>query len=727
MKILLAVLLLALLLLPTIPAALAWEMERPNDCVKMYHRAENCSTDGMVSAGLGMSIDYYDEDHPPTGKDQLWLNVSMTANARTGITYGVEYDAPYVWWDAPWPTNIVGDDEGAWIDIPLDYVLRSRFYGGPSSAEYDRIWVCTNGFVSFQDNYTTRYPTYFPNPAKPNAVIAAFWTDLLVDDQASITYGRVGEYPNFGLAISWNNVLNKGNSQRQTFQIFIRDFINYRQSVIYINYKSVVASSTPYSYGIEDQEGMKGVGSTTMGDQTRRSFRFFQNSNYALLRCLTIDFDENDDSAKILILQNSEYVRGYNLRYSSPEPADDPTVMFLLALSGPAVLLLGSTLGGVIALVEVACQVARYVLIAYDAVELVHKFAMLFKEDVEVLDARDSYGSFGNPPINQGAYAKVLTADNVVDASFGICVLWVFTDDDRSQDHSLKVSATVQYDEYDSLNNFLGSNEVTTSTNLNIIHDAGNTINNARCVTTGEYLAYVDDPLDSNDYYYCDVTVPANKYIYVTMTPLRECADFDLYLYNAGGQLLSWSIKPGNLTEEIWYVSSIPRNYYVRVNAVVCRGLYTLKIGITDTPPNPPGGGCPTLFVWNGMEYAYEVLLNIHADSDVTLGHAIEQPLVRDGFFYKLSLRELDEFTSRIDQVKLYAVNSDGEKHRCLLASAVHNQQGRITASLWSDDEIRVNIHPTETIELKFTPPYPIRHITYFIFEINGYNPKENY
>lgn len=90
-----ASLLLALLLLPTIPQALAWEIERPCRSVKIYQRVENCTTDGIVSAGLSMSIDYYDEDHPPTGKDHLWLNVSMTANARTGITYGVDYSAQY--------------------------------------------------------------------------------------------------------------------------------------------------------------------------------------------------------------------------------------------------------------------------------------------------------------------------------------------------------------------------------------------------------------------------------------------------------------------------------------------------------------------------------------------------------------------------------------------------------------------------------------------------------
>jgi 3-dehydroquinate synthase class II len=131
---------------------------------------------------------------------------------------------------------------------------------------------------------------------------------------------------------------------------------------------------------------------------------------------------------------------------------------------------------------------------------------------------------------------------------------------------------------------------------------------------------------------------------------------------------------------------------------------------------------CPTLFVWNGTDYVYETLLDIHGDSDVTLQHRIEQSIVKDGIFYKLSLRELDEFTSHIDQVKLYAVDSQGEWHICPLISAIHNEQGWVTLQLRFDDNNRVDMHPTETIDLKFT--YIRDNIAYFIFEINGHNKK---
>ncbi|MDH5459583.1 MAG: hypothetical protein OEW71_00915, partial [Candidatus Bathyarchaeota archaeon] len=133
---------------------------------------------------------------------------------------------------------------------------------------------------------------------------------------------------------------------------------------------------------------------------------------------------------------------------------------------------------------------------------------------------------------------------------------------------------------------------------------------------------------------------------------------------------------------------------------------------------------CPTLFVWNGSQYVYEALLNIHAESDVTVQHQIHETLVQDGLFYKLQLRELDNFTSHIDQVKLYAVDGEGKRYLCPLAYACHSELGKVTWKLRFDDSKRVDLHPTEIIDLKFLPSIPHSETAHFIFEINGYNKK---
>jgi len=141
--------------------------------------------------------------------------------------------------------------------------------------------------------------------------------------------------------------------------------------------------------------------------------------------------------------------------------------------------------------------------------------------------------------------------------------------------------------------------------------------------------------------------------------------------------------------------------------------------------PRPPGGGeCPTLFVWNGTEYSEEGALDIHAESDITLQHRIEQPLILDGQVYKLRLRELDNYTSHIDQVKLYAVSEEEQWHPCPLLSVYHTELGYVTWRLRFDDSTRVDLAPTETINLRFVTTTPHEGIAYFVFEINGYNRK---
>jgi len=122
---------------------------------------------------------------------------------------------------------------------------------------------------------------------------------------------------------------------------------------------------------------------------------------------------------------------------------------------------------------------------------------------------------------------------------------------------------------------------------------------------------------------------------------------------------------------------------------------FTVEQGTTQfTMQGPPGsgGGCPTLFVWNGTDYAEEGTLDIHAESDVTVQHGIQNTLALENGVYKLQLRELDEYTSHIDQVKLYAVNNQGRWSSCPLTDAQHNSLGNIKGILRYDDENRVDL-----------------------------------
>jgi hypothetical protein len=190
------------------------EIDRPeSELLEQPERVENLSTNDEASVGIGVHLaDYFEgrTQNPYNNEDGFGLRVSATGNTRKGIEYqSVRYRSLIDWFDPAYmqPIGIVGDDDGKWIDIPFDVF----FYGGPApsgahrSGCYNKVWVCSNGFVSFQDNLTSPIPLF--GPTKPNAIIAPYWTDLYPAGGA-IKYVSVGA-PDFIFAIVWENVYNK--------------------------------------------------------------------------------------------------------------------------------------------------------------------------------------------------------------------------------------------------------------------------------------------------------------------------------------------------------------------------------------------------------------------------------------------------------------------------------------------------------------------------------------
>lgn len=132
---------------------------------------------------------------------------------------------------------------------------------------------------------------------------------------------------------------------------------------------------------------------------------------------------------------------------------------------------------------------------------------------------------------------------------------------------------------------------------------------------------------------------------------------------------------------------------------------------------------CPTLLSWNGTAYEEEGLLDIHSTSDVTVDCTLSH-IVPAGRLAMLSLRELDNFTSHIDYIKLYIADEIGNRHECSVIFARHNELGPVTEKLLYDDSTRVDIAPGERTDLWFLLPKDVASIQYFVFQINGYNSK---
>jgi len=118
-----------------VPGVLAWEMERPFSPVSIQERTETSKTDGVVSVGLGVHLDYYSENHPSYGGDVFDLRLFATANTRKVVSYGL-YSSSFYWHDnlpskPGGGTLYLGDNDGWWVDM---YGIIARFYGGANSA-----------------------------------------------------------------------------------------------------------------------------------------------------------------------------------------------------------------------------------------------------------------------------------------------------------------------------------------------------------------------------------------------------------------------------------------------------------------------------------------------------------------------------------------------------------------------------------------------------------------
>lgn len=153
--------------------------------------------------GLGVDVNWYVDNPAPSvppfyGRDGFILNLVVTTNTRKAIYYtpevsdGLEFD--YV---EPLPPYelVLGDDDGAWIDLrdPTGGSYHVLFHSGPGlhqGSEYTKVWVCSNGFICFDNSESTSpTPEYSPNAKPPNAVIAPYWSDL-DPSGGSIRYGE---------------------------------------------------------------------------------------------------------------------------------------------------------------------------------------------------------------------------------------------------------------------------------------------------------------------------------------------------------------------------------------------------------------------------------------------------------------------------------------------------------------------------------------------------------
>ncbi|MER7283182.1 LamG-like jellyroll fold domain-containing protein [Dactylosporangium sp. NPDC000244] len=114
--------------------------------------------------------------------------------------------------------GLSGDDSVTQVSVPF----AMPFYGHNSSTA----WVSTNGFLAFADPSAAgdaAAGAAIPQSAAPNALVAPFWTDLVVDGSASVYTKTDGAFPNRRFIVEWRNVALFASSKRVTFEAILSE------------------------------------------------------------------------------------------------------------------------------------------------------------------------------------------------------------------------------------------------------------------------------------------------------------------------------------------------------------------------------------------------------------------------------------------------------------------------------------------------------------------------
>ena len=229
---------------------------------------------------------------------------------------------------------------------------------------------------------------------------------------------------------------------------------------------------------------------------------------------------------------------------------------------------------------------------------------------------------------------------------------------------------------------------------------------------------------------------PTSGYTYTTYAYTTSATDPDgdnlLYTFDWGD---------GTTSTTGWYASGATASashywktagtYYVKVRVQDTEGtLSGWSSSLAVTILSGGGGGCPTLFVWNGTAWVDYGVINIHDPSGEDVIREVrvsKDDVAVTNHQVRFMLREgwpgLNFSESFIDQVKLYVVDGGGNRYLCPLVKAKHSRLGDVMLQLLLSDDKKVQTLLLETIDLTFITPYPTSQIQGYIFAIEGCNP----
>lgn len=532
---------------------------------------DNATTDNVASVGVTVNLTRYDASGwgPDLNFQAPFLNVMTTANTREGIHYNSTTDE-YSWHSTttdPMLGALPSSDNTVYG--PINLICPVRYYGGPGDCEYNAIWISTNGWISFYDP-TKSAPSAapivnFPYQGNPSALVLLYSGYLYPSRGGAIRYGEVTQpsyFANNGVncfCVSWDGVPDS-NGSPQSFQVLIeqspQNLILYpRQSRIWFQYQQINVNPQSYLFvGLGDQQGCKAVTclSTSLQNQTQ-ALLFGQMTTQVAAYVSSIKVTMStlgDNTAYTIIDHNDNHIRGYNLQMNTSLPPQDPYNTFAGTMAEDGIGLLENVWEIAVPayVVPGAGIVLGCAMIGYDAWKWASEqtaAAQLFQTNWQdcaaAQAANDNFGttgSFGH-----------------VEARLGMVVYWLFKDVSRMCNHTLTITATLNYYTMDALGSILGTHTLQASVTITVFYPYGhNGFDTAWVMTSGMYtdIGYIDE-VDEWDYY--KVMVPQGYKLDVTMyppTPPNSPAAFTISLYDQNKNPVASATS--NSTREVSYV-----------------------------------------------------------------------------------------------------------------------------------------------------------------------------
>jgi hypothetical protein len=712
---------------------------------------QNAYSDGKASVGLGVHVNKYYENwnpgyYPYFGNDGVECRVAVTSNSRKIINYGILSDT-YVWHNVI-NQLMLGDNTYANITIPG---FKARFYGGAGSCEYETFMVSSNGVIFLNTSCTDPYYTKsIPDSATPNCFIAPFWRDLKPNFGGTVTYGIVYHPPCMSdncLCISWNSIKDK-NGVPQTFQVIIEPapswtphgIESYHQSRIWFQYETITLTDQT-TIGIEAQYGDRGASYNYLNLHNGDVLQFYQQSNYATLDSLEIEFSNgNDQYAWTDILELIDEIRGENVQLQ-PNAGPDPAGRFVFALAGTMVTLALPVCGGFI--------LGTFIWGIDTAADLA---AFLKQVQVEIHDHQTV--SWIRAQCLEGRYSL-----RPMDALFGCYFYWVFTDH-NTEGHDLTITAKLGYSEYTYYGTLTGQRTITTQVHLMVYISTGCPFvcpwNGTDYITDNNLLpSSISHPgTDVDDYYKLEQA----------LAPTFQANQFALY------SLLIKEFQTEHSYLDQVKLLAVDHTSDMHIGVNTCGEIFTCKDG---SPPTScvDSSGNNVLNTINETDdqffqgYAGDCLFVNFENIDTTDGARLimradapdgrkesihvqvqhqngdweEIATVTPRFCWATEIVDLSEqifqgstelkmrlyFTAdhEIDYIGLDTTPQEEiNVYEAHLISALHSTEGRVTLRLLFNDQVYAELVPGEQIKLTFllTKPPPTESRT-FIFYANGH------